>query len=153
MARYLISVLPAASLIAARNRALPVAVVVILSLAGTFSWYVDGRKDDWRSAATWVSANAQPSDGIVFASDYGRIPFAYYARVGDPIYPPYPWSEPYQTYGGEPNSLAGHPRIWLIHESEGIAPPALLDALKSYEVVDSRSFGVLEPTVELLVAP
>ncbi len=153
VARYLIGVLPAAMLIAARNRALPVAVVIILSLAGTFSWYVDGRKDDWRSAAAWVTANVQPSDGIVFASDYGRIPFAYYGRVGDPIYPPFPWSEPYQTYGGDPNSLDGHPRIWFVRESQGLAPQELLDALKSYDVVDSRTFGVLEPTVELLVAP
>ncbi len=150
LAKYLIGVFPGAALIAARNKLLPLSIAVILSLAGVASWYTNGPKPDWRGAADWVATAVQPGDGIVLASSYIRLPFAYYGRVADPIYPPAPWSDPFLS-SGSPNPTAGHPRIWLVTAHGGVAPPELLAELQAWTVIETRDFG--GPRVQLLEAP
>jgi hypothetical protein len=153
--RYLIGMLPAAAIIVARNRPVLVASVVALSLVGVVSWYVDGQKDDWRSGAAWVSAQVQPTDGMVFLPHWDRVPFAYYATVGEPLYPSTPWTDRYMPAMGLHIDIpagADNPRIWLFKEhADSVAPPDVGAILSVYSTFETRQIGLDGPYISLLV--
>ena len=150
-ARSLVSVLPAAALIAARSRPALIALLVAVSLGGVWSWYEHGQKEDWRAIAAHVSSQVEPRDGIVFAPPYLRVPFGYYARVGIPIYPSADWAEhDLARTAFDPSLMAAIDRIWLI-EGHGVPmPDEVRGALDGYSPVSSRGFDVHGLKVTLL---
>jgi mannosyltransferase len=151
-ARYLVSVLPAAALIAARNRAVLVVLLVAASLWGTWDWYEHGEKEDWRSIAAHVSAEARPSDGIVFAPTYLRVPFGYYARVGQPLYPSASWQESDLAQAGfDEQRTADSTRVWLI-EGHGVPlPEHVRQALADMVPASRRDYALHGLSVTLLI--
>ena len=96
LARYLNPCLPALMLIVAAGilklrRPVAVwvlaAIISVLSLAGTFSYYrrdFDLDRDDWRAAASYVIEHASSGDGIFFYQGFGRLPFEFYRSIGKP---------------------------------------------------------------------
>jgi mannosyltransferase len=160
VSRYLIGVLPFVFIIVARAAAaLPwpraiMAGLLGLSLVSTGSWLVNGVKDDWRAAAAYVEANLQPGDGVVIWPNFYRLPFAYYAAPGEPLYPSTPWSTLYLPMWGMFIDLppdVDNERIWLVR-SENFVPPADIAALLThYQEVDVATFGTAQPEVALLV--
>jgi uncharacterized membrane protein len=158
--RYLIGVLPFLFVVLARAiNALPVPRLIVgalvsLSLIGVTSWYVAGFKDDWRGAAAYVNAGAEPTDGVVFYPNWYRLPFTYYTTVGQPLYPSTPWSASYLPFTGMDDDLPPDlvsPRIWLVRSVQAGPPTDLATLLAHYQVVDTRVFGPEEPRVDLLV--
>jgi mannosyltransferase len=156
-AKYVLGTLPAAAIIASRNKAAPVAVLLILSLYGTWTWYETGRKDDWRDGAALVASLAQPGDGVVFGSPNMRLPFGYYAfGTGDPLYPARPWSERYLPYGADDQQsdvggINSHNRIWLVEGHGRYLPPEVQSALAPFRVVLEHDYGGSGPFIQLLV--
>ncbi len=153
-ARYLISVLPAAAIIAARARPAAIAVLVAVSLVGVGSWYVDGTKDDWREGVAWVESQAQPTDGIIFSPSYMRQPFEYYGEIGVPLYPSVPWDGIYVSSMGNviaPPAEAGTDRVWVVEGFGPQAPAQVMSLVEGYEAVTSARFGELGPWIKLMV--
>jgi mannosyltransferase len=112
------------------RRALVVVSVlfVALSLGGVVKWYDDRPKQDWRSATAYVLDRAAAGDAVVFAADFGRIPFEYYARDDrrrDRVVPAYP-AAAWGTWGtGDQGKVPltradlarldrGNDRIWIV---------------------------------------
>jgi mannosyltransferase len=152
--KYLIGVLPAAAIIAARNRPVALVILIALSLVAVGDWYVNGTKDDWRSGAAWVEEQLEPGDGIAFASANMRLAFGYYAKIGEPVYAAIPWGEHYPFGQGAPldlDAIAQKQRIWLVQGHGRDAPAALWQALEQFEVASSRDWGRSGPYIELLV--
>ena len=98
--RYFVFTIPAIVLLAAaglaqiRPRALlgaTLAVFGLLSLNGVGSFYhkdFDIFREDWRSASSYILANAQPGDVILFHQPITRMPYEYYRSVTLASYPP-----------------------------------------------------------------
>ena len=139
---YLLGVIPAAAIVAARNRAALVAVLVAASLVGVWNWYERGVKDDWRAAAAWVTSEMQEGDGIVFDPNYLRRAYGFYASEPDPVWPAFDWSSPALLLDLSDYSRFDQAnRIWLV---EGHVPRQLNDvsqALADFEERDSRTFA------------
>jgi hypothetical protein len=153
--RYLLSAVPAAAVIAARNRWWLVAVLVGVSLVGAWNWYGDtDAKDDWRSATAWVATAIQPGDGIVFAPHYLRVPFGYHARIGEPLWAPVPWSaSDLFTTPPDAELVRAHRRIWLVEGHVVDLPPEITAALAGFRPAEQRSYaGPNGLRVTLLVA-
>ena len=149
--RYLIVVLPGFVLVTAAGlaqikpnwlAALATVVVVGFSLqtfAATRNSYFEFGRDDWRSAARRVFADARPDDAAIFLTAPGRLPFEYYrSRFGNPASPGtiYPAHSPvagqidYRDFEPEPLAevfqilSADHARVWLlIHPFNPNVPP------------------------------
>ena len=112
---YLLGVLPAAALIAARAPRVLVAAIVVLALVANWSWYQAPSIEDWRGAAGYVAAQVQAGDGIVLAPAYVRPAFGYYARVGEPLLPSIPWTASDTGYAAPDDArLSAATRIWLV---------------------------------------
>lgn len=153
-ARYLIGILPAVAIMVARTRLIGIAAVLLLSIVAVANWYLYGERDDWRSGAAWVASQAVPTDGMAFAPHYVRLPFAYYAKVGEPLYPSVPWEDRYLPGMGlyiDIPDVVDNPRIWLIEELGYHVPAEVAEELGSYATVDSRTFGPTGPVITLLV--
>jgi mannosyltransferase len=151
LGRYLLGTLPAAALVVARNRPLLVAGLVAFSLVGVWSNHDGHRHEEYRSAAAWVAADAQPGDGIVFAPAYLRPAFGYYARVGEPLYPPIAWSDSDLLRG--PPDLAGvaaAQRIWLVEAHSRQLPSELAAALAKLRPLEMRDYVIKDLRVTLL---
>ena len=154
-AKYLIAVLPAMSIVAAQNRLRGLAVLVIVCLIAVSSWYTDGEKDDWRSAAAWIGSQAEATDGVVFSPHYARLAFEYYGEIGVPLYPSVAWDQFYMpAWGldiGLPPDADRFSRIWLIEAFGFRAAAEVWSLLSGYDVATSRDFGRLGPWVRLMV--
>jgi len=152
-ARYLLIILPAAAIIIARNRPILVGTFIVLCLVGVANWYAYGVKDDWRTMAAWVSAESQPGDGIIFAPHYERLPFEYYAKVDEPLYPKTAWTDRYMPAMGldiNINPAAENPRIWVVEEHGNRLPPDVAAVVDNYTTVESRTFGPDGPVIRLM---
>jgi hypothetical protein len=152
--KYLIGVLPAAAIVAARARPAAIAAVVLVSLVAVGSWYVNGVKDDWRTGVAWVRAQAQPTDGVIFSPSYARQPFEYYGEVGRPLYPSIPWDGTYLSSMGldiDPPADAGTSRVWLIEAFGPPAPQEVQALIAGYQQQASGRFGELGPWIRLMV--
>jgi hypothetical protein len=66
------------------------AATLAVSLAATVALLAAGPAEDWRGAAGYISANAQPGDVIYVQSDLAGAALAYYYRGPAPIYAPEP---------------------------------------------------------------
>jgi len=154
--KYLIGVLPAAAIMAARAHPRAIAAFVVVSLVAVGSWYLSGVKDDWRAGVAWVQAQAQPTDGIIFSPSYARQPFEYYGEVGRPLYPSIPWDGTYISSMGldiDPPADAGTSRVWLIEADGTPAPPEVFALIGGYEEQQGGRFGELGPWIRLMVRP
>lgn len=142
--RYLLILLPPAAIVIARNRDIVLAGFIALCLVGVGSWYLYGIKDDWRGAAAWVTSESQPADGMIFAPHYVRLPFEYYAKVGEPLYPSVAWTDRYLPAMGLDIAIdpaTDNPRIWVVEEHGNQLPPEVAAVVSNYTTVDSRTFG------------
>jgi mannosyltransferase len=170
--RYLILTLPALVTVAAigvnalatRWTAVLVAgLVVSLSIPPLVSYYRGTYKEgeDWRSAATYVLAHADPGDGVVFLSRYGRRSFEYYVRrFGTdrglrPIYPAIGWGRytpvlddlRWGATAAAADRMPSYQRVWVILVWEGFHsvdedPQPLVSRLRrSFAELSGRSFG------------
>ncbi|HUP83132.1 MAG TPA: glycosyltransferase family 39 protein [Candidatus Limnocylindria bacterium] len=158
--RYLIGVLPMLFIVVARAvAALPwprlvFAGLLAVSLVGTGSWLIDGTKDDWRAAGAYVESHVQPGDGVIIWPNYYRLPFAYYATPGEPLYPSTPWMTLYVPMWGLSIDLppeVDNQRIWLVRTSHYLPAPDIAALLDDYEAVDTQLFGTEQPEIVLLV--
>lgn len=117
-----------------RLAALLLALVVALSTVGLYRWFVDVKKEDWRSITAYVARGAEPGDVILFAGDEARIPFEYYIRNDSearrrltPVFPSAAWGG-FRT-GDQRIALpserlvreiaARHNRVWVVVSHAG----------------------------------
>jgi mannosyltransferase len=153
-ARYLIVVLPAAAIIAARNHLTAVLLLSALWLAGVATWYMSPAPEDWRAADAWLQAASQPGDGIVFWPSYTRLPIEYYGAVDEPIFPAMPWSAT-ALPGLVPQTPISpnlpNPRVWLVQRHAPALTDDLVAALAPYTASEVRTYGSNDVTVTLLV--
>lgn len=151
-ARYLISVLPAAAIIIARNRAILVTGFVIASLVGVANWYVNGTKEDWRGAVAWVQSQARPGDGIVFVPHYDRLSFEVYGQAGEPLYPAVEWRRYMPDWGlGNVPEVVYNERIWFFNSRNRSIPENVARLIEPYQQVAEYRFGETVPLVKLLI--
>jgi hypothetical protein len=153
-ARYFIAILPPAAVLLARNPRIAVAGLLALMLIRAPAVWSQP-KVDWRGAAAYVSSEVQPGDGIVFAPHWIRVPFGYYAHVGDPLYGDSPWTR--SDLVGSNLDIAGvyaHQRIWLVQQVRNPEmPEALRSALATFSIAETRDFYDGAVRVELFVKP
>jgi mannosyltransferase len=139
-------------------------VLVSLSITPLVSYYRSDFKEgeDWRSAANLVIQGAQPGDGILFLSRYGRRPFEYYLRRSEretelrPIYPSMPWggyvpvlsdTRVESTTTAAVRLASGYRRVWVVLLWEGLdsvdenAAPFRTALDRYYREVTRRVFG------------
>jgi 4-amino-4-deoxy-L-arabinose transferase-like glycosyltransferase len=138
------------------NRILATIILVTLSVAGLPGYYADAEKEDWRSAAGDVLAEADANDAIVFHAPYVRQPFEYYVQQLDglaptPIYPSAPWGawasglpDPLPSGADAVDRTRGSfDRIWLVlaHSPASPARAALIEALEDdYRVLQEERY-------------
>lgn len=122
--------------------ALVILFTLIISLSGlrlhawyeksmAFSWILGNENENWRDASAYIMQRTNPTDGIMFYSYSGRLPFDWYAyhsintdtwdRVPQPIEIS---SENYSVYPGSllpdpdrhlvQNAYRTHDRLWLV---------------------------------------
>ena len=135
-------------------RQIAVAAAVLFSLASTYVYYTTPT-EDWRGLIGNILAEAKPGDIIVTNPNDISVPFDYYApdlgkRLAVLFTPsPYPSVEiinGVSTAIGTPmivpgdqvlvrNSIAGHPRVWLIERRADFYDP---DSLISREISSVR---------------
>ncbi len=142
---YLIGVLPAAAIIAARAPRVVVATLIVVALVANVSWYQAPSSEDWRGAAGYLAAQVQDGDGLVFAPAYVRPAFGYYARIGEPLLPSMPWSASDVPYSAAPNdnALRVAARIWLIKSDQHYptVPDNVAAEIARRPVLSERDFG------------
>jgi mannosyltransferase len=172
--RYLIVALPPLVTIASigisglRHRSLQVAAVaaiVVLSLLSLQSYYRSDFKEaeDWRRAVAYVVEGAQPGDGVVFFSRYGRRPFEYYLERSHaetdlrPVYPDLAWGRyapvladlnlQRSTETAAERLRTGYERVWVVLIWGGFAnrdqdAEPLKDELdRNYTIEEEGHFG------------
>ena len=172
--RYLIVALPPLITIASigisglKYRSLQVAAVVaivVLSLLSLRSYYRSAFKEgeDWRGAVAYVAAGAQPGDGVVFLSRYGRRPFEYYLERSDvetdlrSVYPDLPWGRyvpvladlhlPSSTETAAESLRSGYERVWVVLIWGGFAnrdqdaDPLRVELDRDYTIAAEGQFG------------
>lgn len=141
---YLLGVLPAAAIIAARAPRLVVGALVVVALIANWGWYQVPSSEDWRGAANYVAEQAQPTDGLVLAPAFVRPAFGFYARVGEPLLPDNPWTSSDLDYSPPSDSaLSAASRIWLVQSDlHGPVMPANVAAeLTRRPVISERDFA------------
>lgn len=143
LGRYFVFTLPALVLLAACGitrmsgrwiSPLLLVIMLSLSLRGTQSYYAhdfDIEREDWRGATSYVLANAQPGDAVIFYTVMGRMPYEYY-RWNQPgpevLCPRHGDAVSFRDFLGHPDlailqpSFAQHARVWLIlsHNQRGL---------------------------------
>lgn len=104
--------------------------IVVLSLAAIGRCYGDCNREDWRDAADYVVARAEPDDAVLLYAPYMRTAFDYYATDLDAevVYPSVSYtSRRYEETVSDPDrglvsSIASrYERVWLVlsHASIG----------------------------------
>jgi mannosyltransferase len=137
LSKYLIIILPALSLLAAKGlmdiSQLPVrwgvaSLVAVLVVVELVAWYSAGSKEEWRGATSYVLDNSRSGDGIILYSSRISAPFNYYVSrlTGDSdepprfIYPTAGWGEGETLAPGPPRlrsiseSVTEYSRVWLV---------------------------------------
>ena len=151
LGRYFVFCLPALVILAAAGLAKlrrgwllasALAVILLLSLQGTFSYYshdFDLERDDSQSAANYILDHAQPGDAILFHIAEARVPYEFFksirasvspgvtVNVPEIVYPRHGDRLDYRDFTGKPSSefvqsVPGHySRVWLVLMSNGTA--------------------------------
>jgi hypothetical protein len=87
--RYLITTLPAVSILAAiglqsiesrQLRRASVVLLIVMSIVNVVGQYQSLTKRDWRTATNLVLENSKPGDAILFYGWMAKYPFEYYYR-------------------------------------------------------------------------
>lgn len=124
--RYLLPFLPAFLLLVARGATVVRwpwvrwGLVVLLALTqavGVFINVREAQNPDWRSTAAYVVERSESGDVVMFSPGWNVKPFDYYAQGVVDVYGDAPVPLPEEGLEevlAEP--LAGHRRLWLIHE-------------------------------------
>jgi 4-amino-4-deoxy-L-arabinose transferase-like glycosyltransferase len=111
------------------------ALLLLFSSLGLFTYYFFFDKEDWAKAAGYVAESAQPGDVILFNATWVQIPFAYYYRhyQTDSELRGLPVDlfdrgvlEPKMTEADVPymyNLLAGKRRAWLVYSHDWYTDP------------------------------
>ncbi|MDP9070408.1 MAG: glycosyltransferase family 39 protein [Actinomycetota bacterium] len=143
VARWFLIVVPALLMLLAvaltrmpaRLRVGALVLVLALSVTSVVRWYRQGEYQEWRTASSYVAADAMKGDGVVFFAPYGRISFEYYlerfpaARTSlQPVFPAGDWGRPtielvrYQPVEAETlvPRLDDHRRVWLLLSDEEV---------------------------------
>jgi mannosyltransferase len=151
LGRYFVFCLPALVILAAAGLAklrrgwllaAALAVILLLSLRGTFSYYAhdfDLERDDSQAAANYILDHAQPGDAILFHIAEARVPYEFFksirasvspgvtVNVPEIVYPRHGDRLDYRDFTGKPSSefvqsVPGHhSRVWLVLMSNGTA--------------------------------
>jgi len=93
-------------------------------LAGNWSAWRIGQKDDWRWASSYVLAHAQPGDVVLFLPRWQAKPFEYYARgrVVTSMDLPVPVTD--QAVADVATDIALHfQRVWLVWQRGHYSDP------------------------------
>ena len=103
-------------------RVVATAVIGLAALAGVGVWLQGHEVENWRGAAKYVFAEAQPGDQVLFANDSVRLFFEYYRKQGvaDP---------PAGADAGLPGRALGRvpdrrPQVRLVHRRSSSAEAA-----------------------------
>jgi len=146
LGRYFIFCLPPFVILAAagirqlrRVWLLVTAIVVLLSLRGTFSYYnhdFDLGRDGSEAATNYVLDHSQPGDAILFHISEARVPYEFFRSIrgahGGPdiVYPRHGDRLDYRDFSGKPNAdllrslSARYSRVWVVlmsNEAAGLA--------------------------------
>jgi mannosyltransferase len=161
VARYFVIVVPALVLLLAlgltrmpsRVRFTALVLILALSIASIVRWYSQGEYQEWRSASSFVVADAMEGDGVVFIAPYGRISFEYYlerfpaARASlQPLFPAGDWGRPtidlvrYLPLDAEAVApgLDDHPRVWLLLSDEEVDTASASDQDALIRMLEQR---------------
>lgn len=163
--RYVVASLPAVVVLVAwavtrigRRTVLAAAMVVLLVGASRGVWrtYTAPSWQDWRLVTADVLARARPGDGVIFAIDDARLPFAYYARGRPllrelvPVSPSQPWGE-FGT-GDQQGTMpadavftslpADMDRVWVVANGDdpAVLLPRIDEARRHYELTSFRRY-------------
>jgi hypothetical protein len=154
--RYILIAVPALIAVAAigftRMRPMLVGVVlvgatVVLGSIGLGGWYRAVPKQDWRTAAATIVAEAQPNDAVLIVppAAYRNLALTYYlTRVpADGTRPPVLRLRSTEELAG---LAATHPRVWVITWRRSALSRSWADDIAAdYSLVDHRR----QPTVDI----
>ena len=133
--RYLFTSLPPLVLMAAAGlddlqpfglKLAGILLLLALSSRGLIDWYAGAgpfKREDWREATQYVTANSLPRDGIVFEPGMSRVPFEYYLLklhpqdiAPKPVWPSAPWGRFSQSnFQDWPSSKRDeYSRLWRV---------------------------------------
>jgi mannosyltransferase len=147
-------------------RVVATAVIGLAALAGVVVWLQGHEVENWRGAAKYVFAEAQPGDQVLFANDSVRLFFEYYRKEGvagtvgggpptapTPAYPAEPWGE-YQTGDHKyvsfteqqlAEAAARADRLWIVvgrdHVNTGHVDEMLKQLPAEFKLAESRRFN------------
>lgn len=112
------------------------AALLVVNLVGLVSWYREPGAEDWRGAAAYIAARAQPGDVVLFSAGWTELPFSfYYRRTGGPPVEAHGLPvDPFERDELEPRMaesdiprldllVAGRPRIWLVLSHDWYTDP------------------------------
>jgi hypothetical protein len=142
-------------------RLLVIAAAILLSLAGTASYYnhdFDLARDGSETATNYVLDHSQPGDAILFHIAEARVPYEFFKSTRasknfvagpDIVYPRHSDHLDYRDFSGKPSAdlvkslAARYPRVWVVLMSNTISghPDASTDMLN--EVLE-ESFAETE---------
>jgi len=155
--RYLLPFLPAFLLLVVRGTMAVrwprvrwglVVLLALTQIVGVFINVREAQNPDWRSTAAYVVERAEPGDVVMFSPGWNVKPFDYYAQGAVDVYGDVPVPLPEEGLEevlAEP--LAGHRRLWLIHEPghysdpEGLLEQELDSLYSRLDVREYRGLG------------
>jgi hypothetical protein len=163
----------AAGAVQLKQRFLIIIVVGVLSAVNLFSvsdYYRFYRKEDWSTPAGYVANFAEPGDLVLFNSNFVAIPFNYYFKEYEKLYPLQVTKqglprdlivdgilEPQMTEGDIPaliSLLRGHDRVWLVYSHEAYTDPkGLIPQTLAAHMKLARTRAFYGGQVQLYLAP
>jgi mannosyltransferase len=167
VARYATWSVPAASILvggalvrlvrAPRMAGVLAVALVLVSVRGTLKWFDEPMREDYRSAAEALAAQAEPGDAVLFTPDETRIPAEYYLRRAgvvpdgglEPGWPSASWGSwgtgDHRTVdieAAQVDALAARAqRLWVMeYGDDGINDPRLARLDDRFRVVSLRVY-------------
>jgi mannosyltransferase len=121
-----------------------VGTILLLSLPHLSNYYATVQKEQWRDLVTYIEANAEPGDLLLFNAFFSQLAFDYYSHRTDLTKKPFPATtnvvtdENIKTLG---SAIQGYNRVWLIssygRDSKGLIGKTLSE---SYELADTDKY-------------
>jgi hypothetical protein len=138
--RYTIGASPAFYLLVARGmdtlkwkRLLPailVAIIIIVSSFGLYSYYKEDVKPEWRETASFIEDNSREDDVIIIYQSYRQTPFDYYYRGDLPEYGIRQQASAQEVTTMIDSVVSGSNRLWFIVR-QGSGAEQMLSYLKN----------------------
>lgn len=96
-------------------KAAVIGVVVIGSAVNVWGYHTGTNKEQWRSVADYIDANALPGDLVLFHADFCQFSFDYYSTRTDLVKKPLPYSEvDEENIKNLRPAVRDHDRVWVI---------------------------------------